>query len=41
MAYLFDLYNMVFEEMITRPKKLEEYYKKIPESKRKEIENRK
>ena len=40
-AYLFDLFNMISEEMITRPKKLDEYYRKIPESKRKEIENKK
>lgn len=40
-AFLFDLFNMISEEMITRPKKLDEYYRKIPESKRKEIENKK
>lgn len=40
-AYLFDLFNMIVEEMITRPKKLNESYKRIPESIRKEIENKK
>lgn len=39
--YLFDLFNMIVDELITRPKKLNEAYNKIPESKRKQIENKK
>ena len=36
--YLFDLFNMIVEELITRPKKINESYSKIPESIRKQIE---
>lgn len=36
--YLFNIFNMIVEDLITWPKKLNEFYKKIPESKRKEIE---
>ena len=37
--YLFDLFNMIVEELITRPKKLNESYGKIPETIRKQIED--
>ena len=37
-VYLFEIFNMIVEELIEEPKKLNEFYKKIPESKRKEIE---
>jgi hypothetical protein len=40
-TYLFDLFNMIVEELITRPKKLDESYSRIPESKRKQAENMK
>ena len=40
-TYLFDLFNMIVEELITRPRKLDESYNRIPESKRKQIENKK
>lgn len=36
--YLFDLFNMIVEELITRPKKINDSYSKIPESIRKQIE---
>lgn len=39
--YLFYLFNMIVEELITRPKKLDESYNRIPESKRKQVENKK
>ena len=38
-VYLFELFNMIVEELIEEPKKLNEIYNKIPESKRKQIEN--
>ena len=37
-TYLFELFNMVVEELITRPKKIGEFYTKIPESQRKQVE---
>ena len=36
--YLFDLFNMIVEGLITNPKKLNDSYNKIPESIRKQIE---
>lgn len=36
--YLFELFNMIVEEMIDRIKKVDQAYKRIPESVRKEIE---
>ena len=36
--YLFHLFNMIVEELITRPKKVKELYDKIPESIRKQTE---
>ena len=38
-VYLFELFNMIVEELIQEPNKLNEIYNKIPESKRKQIEN--
>ena len=37
--YLFELFNMIVEELITRPKRLNESYGKIPETIRKQIED--
>jgi len=39
-ARLFDLVNIVCEQMITQPKQVEDLYKKLPESKRNAIEKR-
>ena len=40
-TYLFELFNMIVEELITRPKKLGELYTRIPESQRKRVEKQK
>ncbi len=37
---LFDLVNLIADQMITNPKKVDEVYKKVPESKRREIDAR-
>ncbi len=37
---LFDLINIIAEQMITQPKQVNELYEKLPESKRKAIEKR-
>lgn len=37
---LFDVMNFIIEEMITRPKKIEDIYSIIPESKKEQIERR-
>ena len=37
-TYLFELFNMVVEELITGPKKLGELYTRVPESQRKRVE---
>ena len=37
---LFDLVNIVCEQMITQPRQVEELYQKLPESKREAIEKR-
>ena len=37
---LFELVNIIADQMITQPKKVDELYAKIPESKRKAIERR-
>jgi hypothetical protein len=37
---LFELINLIVEEMITRPKQVNELYESLPESKRKAIEER-
>ncbi|MBN2316467.1 MAG: DUF4145 domain-containing protein [Sedimentisphaerales bacterium] len=37
---LFDLVNIICEQMITRPKQVQDLYDKLPESKRKAINNR-
>ncbi|MEL7104923.1 MAG: DUF4145 domain-containing protein [Pseudomonadota bacterium] len=37
---LFDLLNQIVEQMITKPRKREELWQKLPESKRKEVEER-
>lgn len=37
--YLFELFNMIVEELITRPKKLNESYAKLPPTIRKQIED--
>lgn len=39
-ARLFDLVNIIAEQMITQPKRVEELYNKLPEAKRKAIEDR-
>lgn len=38
--FLFDLFNMITEELVTRPKKIKDTYNKLPESIRKQIESK-